>query len=105
MPSNFHNPQDDEVSKLLDKMYEELVMLRIQYSTARRMNDAHLEDKLTAIENLEDDFNSMLKSHKSYMAFKKSTGQAVGKHSDELLQKIKELSSNIGTIVTTVPKN
>lgn len=99
------NPQDDEISKLLDKMYEELMMKRIEYSEFRRKGDPNLEDKLNYIMNLEEDFHSMLKSHTAYWKFKKATGQIQTNLSDALLAKIRNMESNMGQIVSDVPKN
>lgn len=98
------NPQDDEISQLLDKMYDELMTRRVEYMSLKTRNTKDIEGKLEQIENLEENFHSILKSHTAYWKFKKATGQGSTDHSANLLAKIREVSSNLGSIVSQVPK-
>lgn len=57
------------------------------------------------IEELNENFESIVKSHTLYLKFKKATGQNNLNHSKEMLQQIKEIESNMGKIVSTVPRS
>lgn len=96
-------PQDDEISKLLDKMYEQLMMSRIELMDARKNKAEDIQERLEAIDTLNDDFNEMLKNHTSYWKYKKATGQTSNSHSEKLIQAISKITSNMGTIVSTIP--
>jgi ribosomal protein L29 len=99
------NTADDEVTKLIDKLYEELMMLRYQKMTMKGKKSvddmAALETK---IEEMNENFESIVKSHTLYLKFKKATGQSNVNHSEEMLKQIKEIESNMGKIVSTVPR-
>lgn len=98
------SPQDDEISKLIDKVYDELMTRRVEYMGLSQKKSQDLEDKLERIESLEENFQSILKSHTAYWKFKKITGQVNTDHSANLLSKIREVESDLGKIVSTVPK-
>lgn len=103
--NNVHfNKQDDEVSKLIDQLYEELMMLRFEYMTLRKKKKDNIEEMESKIIELNDDFESIVKSHTLYLRFKKVTGQSKPNHSEEMLKKIKEIENNVGKIVSTVPR-
>jgi hypothetical protein len=103
--SNF-NQNDDEVSKLIDKLYEELMMLRYQRMTLKGKQSPDQKEKLEIqIEELNDNFESIVKSHTLYLKFKKETGHNNVNHSEEMLKQIKEIESNMGKIVSTVPRS
>jgi len=99
------NTADDEVSKLIDKLYEELMMLRYKRMT---MKGKVGQDKIDAldlqIEDMNENFENIVKSHTLYLKFKKATGQSNVNHSEEMLKQIKEIESNMGKIVSTVPR-
>lgn len=100
------NQNDDEVSKLIDKMYEELMMLRYQLMTTKAKLTPEQKGSLEAkIEELNENFESIVKSHTLYLKFKKATGQTNVNHSEEMLKQIKEIESNMGKIVSTVPRS
>lgn len=105
MTKSAFNQSDDEVTKLIDKLYEELMMLRYQRMTLKGKKSidemAALE---TRIEEMNENFESIVKSHTLYLKFKKATGQNNVNHSEEMIKKINEIKSNMGQIVTTVPK-
>lgn len=106
-------PQDDEISRLIDKMYEQLMMLRIQLMEKRKTKvdgidaqqkkNSEISDLEESIQNLNYDYNEMLKNHTSYWKYKKATGQMQTNHSETLLAKIRDISSNMGAIVSTIP--
>lgn len=98
------SPQDDEISQLLDKLYDELMTRRVEYMSLTQKKSKNLEEKLEMILSLEENFNSILKSHTAYWKFKKVTGQVSTDHSATLLSRIREVESNLGKIVSTVPR-
>ena len=100
------NTADDEVSKLIDKLYEELMMLRYKRMTMKGNKSADEISALeTMIEEMNENFESIVKSHTLYLKFKKATGQNNVNHSEEMLRKIKEIEGNMGKIVSPVPKS
>jgi hypothetical protein len=105
MTKSAFNSADDEVTKLIDRLYEELMMLRYQRMTLKGKKSV---DEMTAletkIEEMNENFESIVKSHTLYLKFKKATGQNNVNHSEEMMTKIKEIESNLGKIVSPVPK-
>lgn len=105
------DPQDDEVSSLIDALYNELMMLRFEYMDFRKsaskqcdQDKNYLTELLEKIEFVNDDFESLIKSHTLYLKFKKATGHGKTTHSSEMLTKIQEIKGNVGQIVSMIPK-
>lgn len=98
------NTKDDEVSLLIDQLYNDLMMLRFEYMGLRKKGRKDLDDMLTNIVNLNDDFESLIKAHTLYLRFKKATGHGKPTHSSEMIKKINEIKSNVGKIIREVPK-
>lgn len=96
--------QDDEVSGLIDKLYSELMTLRFEYINLHRKGKKDLDDLLDKITNLNEDFESLIKAHTLYIKFKKATGHGKATHSEEMLKKIQEIESNVGQIISAIPK-
>lgn len=99
--------QDDEISSLIDKLYDERMMLQFEYMELRRKGKKDKEFLASMYENIlsiNEDFESLIKAHTLYLRFKKATGHSKTNHSTEMMQKINEIKSNIGRIVTDVPK-
>lgn len=96
--------QDDEVSGLIDKLYSELMTLRFEYINLHRKGKKDLDDLLSKITNLNEDFESLIKAHTLYLRFKKATGHGKPTHSAEMLKKIQEIESNVGQIISAIPK-
>lgn len=99
------NAKDDEVSVLIDQLYNDLMMLRFEYMGLRKKGVNDLDKMLENIVNLNDDFESLIKAHTLYLRFKKATGHGKATHSNEMLQKIRELRTNVGQIVSAIPSN
>ena len=99
------NTADDEVSKLIDKLYEELMMLRYKRMTMKgKVGQDKIDTLDLQIEDMNENFENIVKSHTLYLKFKKATGQSNVNHSEEMLKQIKEIESNMGKIVSTVPR-
>jgi hypothetical protein len=101
-------PQDDEVSALIDNLYDERMMLQFEYMDLRKKGKKDKEFLAEMYENIlaiNEDFESIIKAHTLYLRFKKATGHGKPSHSDEMLQKIKELRTNVGQIVSAIPSN
>lgn len=103
--SNNSNPQDDEVSSFIDELYSELMILRFEYMALRKKGRKDVDDILTKIVNMNEDFEALIKSHTLYLKYKKASGQSDSIHSEEMLQRIKELRTNVGQIVSKIPSN
>lgn len=112
MHFNKHDePKDDEVSSLIDALYNELMTLRFDYMDFRRSatkksetDKTYLAEVLEKIDMVNDDFESLIKSHTLYLKFKKATGHGKITHSSEMLKKIREIKGNVGQIVSMIPK-
>lgn len=102
---NNTNTKDDEVSLLIDQLYNDLMMLRFEYMGLRKKGQKDLDNMLETIVNLNEDFESLIKSHTLYLRFKKATGHARPNHSTEMLLKIQEIKANVKGIVSQVPKS
>jgi ribosomal protein L29 len=102
--SNNSNAQDDEVSSFIDQLYSDLMMLRFEYMALRKKGRKDTDDMLTKIVDMNDDFESLIKAHTLYLRFKKATGQTLANHSAEMIKKINEIKSNMGKIVSEVPR-
>jgi hypothetical protein len=98
------NPEKDDVSKLIDSLYEELMLLRFEYMKLKRSGRKDLDDKKTLIEGLNEEFTDLIKTHTIYLRFQKASGVTNANHSAEMLQKINEIKANVGSIVSLIPK-
>lgn len=109
------SPHNDEISQHLDAMYDELMLMRLNLGELRKQKAVTEEEKKAKaetiaeqqelIDNLNADFKEMLKNHTDYWKYKKSIGQNQTSHSEALIAKLKQVKSNMGNIVSTVPSN
>ena len=100
--------QQDEVSLLIDQVYDDLMVKRLEYMAMRKnkSKDIYKLEKLALeIAVVNDDFESLVKSHTLYLRYKKASGQTKTNHSAEMLKRINDIKVNIGNIVTDVPKS
>jgi hypothetical protein len=93
---------------LIDQLYDDLMVKRLEQMEMRKnkMLDADKLEKLSLdIAYVNEDFESLIKTHTLYLRYKKASGQTKTTHSSEMIKRINDIKANIGKIVTDVPKN
>jgi hypothetical protein len=96
----------DEISELIDEVHDDLMVLRLEYMSLKKRKEKNIEkmEKLASdIVSVNEDFESLVKTHTLYLRYKKVSGQSKPNHSSEILNRIKELKTNVGQIVSAIP--
>lgn len=104
MTLNNGNPQQNEIDLLIDQTYQDLMLLRVEYSALKKSGRKDLEDLMKKIESLNEDFEGFIKTKTLYNKYQKSMGISTANASAELIAKIKEIKSTVGSIVSLVPR-
>lgn len=113
MNSEGNSNSTDEVQKMLENMYFDLVGLRAEHMK-RKMAVNHKTDERELdgikmlrekLEAMSEDYNSMSKDHITFLRLQKAAGKTNTKYSDEMLEKLKSITPNVGNINGKLPEN
>jgi len=94
----------DEVDKMIETLYNEIMAKKFDYMNRRRKKELNLQTAFDEIAILEEEFYSISKMQTAYKKYQKVSGVTSASHSQELAEKIKALQSNMGTVVSQIPK-
>lgn len=96
--------ENDDIQLLLRGLYYEVMGLRFEYMKRKRKGEKEIADVKEKIDELDETFKSLAKTHTVFLRLEKANGVKQPKHSIEVLQKIAEIRANVGQIVSMIPK-
>lgn len=99
-----NNPDGDDIQLLLRNLYYEVMGLRFEFMKRRRRGEKEIADVKEKIDELDETFKSLAKTHTIFLRLEKASGVKQPTHSIEVLQKIAEIRANVGQIVSMIPK-
>lgn len=104
MNLNDNNQQKNDVDSLIAQTDLDLMLLRFEYMALKKSGRKDLDDMKMRIEEAYEDLEGIVKQTTLMNRYHKSRGMNVGANSPELLEKMKQIQSFVGSIVATVPK-
>ena len=99
----------EEMTKIIDDMYLALMKKHIELNEKKRNKAPDVSDLETVVYSMQEDFERISKTHKTYMSFNKHIGrgakpsEASSKEFNDLIASMK--SSTMGQIVTDISRN
>lgn len=99
------NLPEGDINTLVKEIYGKLMMKRLNMSTVRKSKNPDAIAKAeTEIEELNADFEGLIKMQTQYNKFLKSIGENGGDTPQEMRELISRIRSNVGSIVSKIPK-
>ena len=95
----------DEVDKMIETLYNEIMVKKFEYMSKRRKKELNIEPMFDEIAILEEEFYSISKMQTAYKKFQKASGVSISNHSAAMVEKINALKSNMGSVVSSIPKD
>lgn len=98
----------EEMEKIIDEKYLHLMRKRVALAEAKIKKHPDVEDRMLEIEQLQEDFEGITKTHNTYLRHKKLSGKkgvsekGTLEEFNKMMQEMK--SKSMGSIVAPVPK-
>ena len=105
MGLDIDNGSESDINSLITEMYKKLLHKRLEFSEIRQKgNKDKIEKAMAEIENLNEDFNGLIKMQIQYNKFLKTNGKSTNDDFPEMRDLIAKIRSNVGSIVSQIPK-
>lgn len=99
------NLPEGDLNTLVKDMYRKLVMKRLGLSAIRKTGKPDMVEKAEMeIRDLNEDFEGLIKMQTQYNKFLKSIGETGQDNPKEMQDLISKIRSNVGAIVSQIPK-